>query len=216
MADQHWQPGDTVVLRYITTHAGTVGTTWPCRVIADREDLVALYIAAGTMFKQWQPSVSAPDRRLVDTLWQGTDILRLMVPGRGYAVLLVWYVPEREFAGYYVNFEEPFRRTSIGFDTNDHTLDIVVTPDLRWSWKDEGDFDTRVHQGIYSVEFADAVRADAEVVISTIERRQPPFSGEWEAWSPDPAWSCPPLPPEWDREPVALWERRRWAYPSAV
>ena len=32
------------------------------------------------------------------------------------------------FSGYYVNFEEPYRRTGIGFDTNDHTLDILVTP----------------------------------------------------------------------------------------
>src|SRR5687767_4692822 len=94
-----WQPGATVVLRYITTHAGSVGTAWPCRVITDGDDLVALFIAAGTIFKQWQPSASAPDRRLADTIWHGNDTLRLMFPGHGYVVLLFWYVPTREFGG---------------------------------------------------------------------------------------------------------------------
>lgn len=38
----------------------------------------------------------------------------------------------------YVNIEEPWQRTPIGFDSRDHLLDIVVTVDLStWHWKDE-------------------------------------------------------------------------------
>jgi len=28
-----------------------------------------------------------------------------------------------------VNMEEPFRRMMLGVDTNDHTLDVMVTPE---------------------------------------------------------------------------------------
>jgi len=209
------RPGDAVVLRYITTRDGVPGASWPCRVVADRDELLALYVAEGTVFKEWQPSPAAPDRRLADTRWR-REVLRLMAPGRWHSVWLIWQPGDgRAFSGYYVNFEEPFRRTAIGFDTNDHTLDIVVTPELRWSWKDVEDFDERVRQRIFSPEFAAAVRAEAEEVIAAIEARRPPFDGEWRSWTPDPSWQTPPLPPTWDTEPVAPWDRRPWAYPSA-
>jgi hypothetical protein len=210
-----WQPGSLIVLRYITTRDGRPGASWPCRVVADRDDLLALYIADGTIFKEWQPAPSAPDRRLADTRWRA-DVLRLMFPGRWHSVWLSW-LPEEggRFRGYYVNFEEPFRRTPIGFDTNDHTLDIVVAPDLAWRWKDEEDFAGRIEQGIYSAELAAEVRAEAQRVIAAIEACRFPFSGEWEGWRPDPSWEMPRLPLAWDTEPVALWERRPWAYPVA-
>ncbi len=214
MAGRRWQPGETVVLRYITTRDGRLGASWPCRLVADRDDLVALYIPQGTMYKEWQPSASAPDRRLADTRWRA-NTLRLMFPGRCHSVWLHWRGEERRFTGYYVNFEEPFRRTAIGFDTNDHSLDILVTPDLRWSWKDADDFTERVRQGIYSTGFAAEVRAETGRVIRAIESRQPPFSGEWERWTPDQGWTTPRLPPTWDTEPVTHWERRSWAYPPA-
>ena len=209
------QPGEAVVLRYITTRDGHPGASWPCRVVVDRDDLLALYIADGTIFKEWQPSPSAPDRRLVDTRWRA-DVLRLMFPGRWHSVWLSW-LPEEggRFRGYYVNFEEPFRRTPIGFDTNDHTLDIVISPELRWRWKDEEDFAERVRRGIYSEAFAAEVRAEAQRVVAAIEARRSPFSDGWERWQPDPAWDTPTLPPTWDTEPAALWERRPWAYPAA-
>ena len=208
-----WQPGDSVVLRYITRD-GRPGMAWPCRLVADRDDLVALYIARGTTYKAWQNPPVVPERRLVDSEWR-RDVLRLMFPGRGYSIWLFWQAEEeRRFSAYYVNFEEPFRRTAIGFDTNDHTLDIMVTPDLQWTWKDSDDFDDRIRQGVYSAEFAAEVRADAARVISAIEARHPPFADGWERWSPDSAWTAPRLPPTWNTIPATLWDRRQWAYLS--
>lgn len=211
-----WQPGDTAVLRYITTHDGQPGTTWPGRIICDRDDLVALFIPRGTTYKNWLPHWAAPDRHLADAHWAG-DIVRLLFPGRWHSVwvLLQAFDGTRRFRGYYVNFEEPFRRTTIGFDTNDHSLDIVVAPDLTWSWKDEDDFERRVRQGIYAEAFATEVRAEAARVIAAIEARATPFSDGWERFTPDPAWELPVLPTTWATEPVARWERWRWAYPSA-
>jgi hypothetical protein len=211
-----WQPGEAVVLRYITTHDGRPGTTWPCRVVCDGDDLVAQFIPEGTICKNWKPHHSAPDRRLEDDRVPA-DALWLMFPGRWHSVRVFLQAPDgkRPFRGYYVNFEEPFRRTAIGFDTNDHTLDIVVTPDLSWAWKDRDDFELRVRQGIYSEEFAGEVWAEAVRVIEAIEEHRSPFSDGWDQWRPDPKWDQPMLPSNWESEPVAVWDRRRWAYPSA-
>lgn len=213
---RQWQAGEVAVLRYITTRDALIGMTWPCRVVADRDDRVALFMPRGATFQEWHPSPSAPDRELKRTV-SHSDVLRLMFAGRGYSIWLFWRGEgvERRFRGYYVNFEEPFRRTAIGFDTNDHALDLLVAPDLRWTWKDRDEFDERVQQGIYSPAFAEWVYAQAEQVIGLVERRESPFSDGWEQWTPDPAWETPALVPNWRDESPVLWPLRRWAYPSS-
>ncbi len=208
MADR-FQPGDTVALRYITRD-GHPGMSWPYVVVRDSEDLVALYIPEGTTYKNWS---NQPSRHLADAQWR-RDTLRLMYPGAAHSIWLSWDRNDggRRFHGYYVNFEEPFRRTSIGFDTNDHMLDIVVEPDLTWSWKDAEDFDRRVASGVYAVEFAASVREQAKPLIAAIESRAKPYCDGWEDWFPDSGWPLPVLPPQWNTLPATLWDRRHWAY----
>ena len=46
------------------------------------------------------------------------------------------WTPAWEFLGWYVNLEEPFRRTPLGFDVRDLQLDILVDPERKWRWKD--------------------------------------------------------------------------------
>lgn len=208
-APARWQPGDAVVLRYLTMRESAPGMSWPCRVVADRDDVVALYIPAGTTIKAWSNAGGA--RRLTDTPWR-RDMLRLMFPGRAHSVWLTWDGPERRFLGYYVNMEEPFRRSAIGFDTNDHMLDVVVTPELAWSWKDEAVVAERVRQGVYSAEFAREVRAEGERVVRQIGARASPFDGAWARWVPDATWTIPVLPEHWDSAPPVPWDRRAWAY----
>jgi len=210
-AATRWEPGDPVVLRYITRD-GKPGMCWPYTVVEDRDDLVALYIPRSAVHKRWVQD-GAGARALVDTPWR-SDTLRLMFPGAGHSVWLFFDVSdaERRFTAYYVNMEEPFRRTEIGFDTNDHMLDIVVTPELQWRWKDEDVMEDRVRSGVYPQDFADAVRAEGERVIEAIEERRSPFSDGWERWTPDPTWTAPALLDGWDALPATLWERRQWAY----
>lgn len=206
----HWNPGDCVALRYLT-RTGQPGMTWPFRVIEDGDDRVALFIPAGASYMRWAPA--AGTRQLVAGPWR-RNVLRLMFPGAPYSVWLQWE-PDGSFRGYYVNFEEPYRRTPIGFDTNDHTLDMVVDPDFRWRWKDSDEFDQRVASGIYSHEFATHLRESAAAVPAAIERHQPPFDDTWAAWRPDPAWPIPELPAGWDTVAPVPWERRQWAYVDA-
>jgi len=207
-----WQRGDCVTLRYLTRD-GRPGMAWPFTVVLDTEDLVALFIPAGSVYKRWGADGDGR-RALVDAAWRD-DVLRLMFPGRGYSIWLFWRVieGERRAAYYYVNMEEPFRRSEIGFDTNDHMLDIVVEADLSaWRWKDADEFDARVRGGIYGSEFAAALRAEAEDVVACIEQRGSPFCDGWAAWLPDSSWLAPTLSEHWDTATPVTWPRATWAY----
>ena len=210
---RRWQPGDTVALRYLTRMTGQPGAAWPLVVVEDRDDLVALHLPRGTRFTQIRRS-GGSFQRVWDT-WR-RDTLRLMFPGCAYSVWLFWgdEGSQRSFRGYYVNMEEPFRRTSIGFDMNDHQLDIVVSPDFAWQWKDEDVFEEFVRVGNYSQEFELYVRQEAARAIELIEGRRSPFSDGWEQWEPDPSWPMPELPPGWAEVPPAPWDRAGWAYPK--
>jgi predicted RNA-binding protein associated with RNAse of E/G family len=130
--------------------------SWPFTVVEDREDLIALYIPKGALYKRFRRLSIAEARErgysvaLDDEVWR-RDVLRLMYPGAHHSIWVFWEREgdERRHTAYYVNMEEPFRRTSIGFDTNDHMLDIMVTPDLEWRWKDEDELAERVEQGVF-------------------------------------------------------------------
>ncbi len=217
-SDRRWQAGETAVLRYLTRD-GRPGMSWPFTVVEDRDDLLALYIPKGAIYKRFvrRPASELKDRghvvELQDTEWR-RDVLRLMYPGAHHSVWVFWEHEDgaRRHSAYYVNMEEPFRRTAIGFDTNDHTLDIVVTPELEWAWKDEDELAERVKLGVFPADFAASVRAEGERVVERIERRAAPFGDGWGDWAPDPSWPTPALPPEWETEPARLWPERVWAY----
>lgn len=217
-SDRRWNPGETAVLRYITRD-GRPGMSWPFTVVEDRDDLLALYIPKGAVYKRFVPRPASelrdrgPVRELQDTEWR-RDVLRLMYPGAHHSIWVFWEHEdgERRHTAYYVNMEEPFRRNSIGFDTNDHTLDIMVTPDLQWRWKDEDELAERIELGVYPADFAEFVRAEGERVIEAIESGESPFGDGWPDWQPPADWAKPSLPPDWEREPVTLWDRRVWAY----
>ena len=209
-SERHWQSGETVVLRYITRD-GRPGMSWPFTVVEDRDDLLAFSIPKGASYKRFMPRPASQltdqghRMALQDTEWR-RDALRLMYPGAHHSigVFCEHEDGERWHSAYYVNMEEPFRRTAIGFDTNDHTLDVMVTPDLEWRWKDEDELAERVELGVYSAAFAEFVCAEGERVIERIEAHKAPFSEGWGDRTPDLNWSQPVLPPNWESEPVRL------------
>ena len=215
----HRRPGNVVALRYITTDR-RIEMCWPCRVVEDSNDLLALFIAAGSIYKA-EPKRSAAEKRSGirtrfpphEYVWRN-DTLRLMFPAKHHSVSLSWgdEGQTRSFIKYFVNMEEPFRRTEAGFDTQDHTLDVVVMPELNWHWRDEDELVNHVNEGFYSVELAEAIRAEGLQVIDAVTRGVHPCLEGWVDWRPDPNWSIPTIPAGWDSTPVTLWERRRWAY----
>ena len=108
--------------------------------------------------------------------------------------------------------EEPFRRTPIGFDTQDHTLDIVVKPDLSWKWRDEEETANHVREGFFTAELARFARKEGEAAIEAILKAEHPCLHRWPEWIPSPNWEIPVVSTEWANAPPTFWHRRAWAY----
>jgi hypothetical protein len=174
-------------------------------VVRDDPGLIALYWPAGTPEK-------APERRLtprdllsteqlalVDRRWTDTDVLMLAPPGTAHAVYAMWEQGQTSLRCWYIDLQEPLRRTPVGFDTMDHLLDIVVSPDRsEWRWKDEDEFSEAVAIGVFSTEEARAIRAEGERAITRFQAGEPPFGDGWEKWSPPAEWGIPDLPAGWN------------------
>ncbi|MBI4305995.1 MAG: YgaC family protein, partial [Chloroflexi bacterium] len=131
-----------------------------------------------------------------DAIWR-RDLLRLMYPGRAYSIWLLWDKNPRRLLCWYVNLEDAFRRSAIGFDTSDHELDVVIRPDLTWYLKDEDELDAMVEAGLFPEERRAEVHEMAKRTIRLVENRKPPFCDGWDRWAPDPRWPLPELPPNW-------------------
>jgi predicted RNA-binding protein associated with RNAse of E/G family len=192
--------GDVVALREI--YSGRVWAARPWTVVRDDPELLALWIAAGTRTKVpalptgGRLRMQTDDWVLVDNYWHSEGTLRLARPGDPHSILLFWR--GGTFRGWYVNLEEPLRRTPIGFDYLDHKLDLVIWADGSWEWKDEDELDEAVAAGILTPLDAREIRDEGERVLAQYEIGASPFRDGWEDWRPDPAWPVPALPAGWD------------------
>ena len=118
------------------------------------------------------------------------DAICLGRAGRSHSIYL-FFSPDGAFEHWYVNFEQPLRRTLVGYDTFDHKLDLIVMLDGTYRWKDEDELEQAAALGIVD---AAAVRAEGQRVLE-----EWPFPTGWEEWRPDPTWPAPQLPEGWDR-----------------
>jgi predicted RNA-binding protein associated with RNAse of E/G family len=204
-----WSPGNQIVYREVWR--GKVWTARPVTVVQDGPDLIALYLCSGTRWKipaidenadredQFNRLLHANSWQLVDTTWMWGDTLILTRPGEAHVVHVMWTHENRYFSGWYINLQEPLRRTEIGFDFMDQILDIVVKPDLStWIWKDEAAFQKAQELGLMSASQAREIRAEAERAIERVQTKAPPFNEGWENWFPCPEWPIPSLPVGWD------------------
>jgi hypothetical protein len=213
------RPGDVVALRYVTTD-GRIEICWPCRVVEDNDDVVALFIAAGSPYKAGPKKTAAEKRRNPqgplppeEREWRN-DTLRVMLPGRSHSVSLSWETAGgvRRLLKYFVNMEEPFRRTAVGFDTQDHTLDIEATPELAWRWRDEQELENHVGEGFFTAALATAARAEGQRAIEAMLRGEHVCVNGWGEWTPPREWPVPPFVSGWDTAPPTFWDKREWAY----
>ena len=129
----------------------------PQYVVDDTPELLVTYLPEGA------PIGFLPDSDhpwYPQTEWQGSGALELRRPGDVYSVIHFWRGENGAFSCWYINLEEPFRRTPIGFDYADLELDIVVLPDGSWSFKDWDLLDEHVASGRYRAEQVSEIRAD--------------------------------------------------------
>ena len=194
----HWRPGDVIVRREVWR--GRPWSGWATTVVRDEPALLALYLAEGTRFAF--PDGDWPGGRhpwYGRDAWSGHGVLGLHRPGDAYAVLVFWDGPERRFAGWYVNFQDPFRRTRLGVDTFDHELDIWIPDGASWRWKDEDLLEASVATGRFTAEEVAEIRAEGERVAADLDAGRRWWSDDWRTWEPDPSWPVPELPEGWER-----------------
>jgi len=201
MVARSFSVNEVIVRREILD--GREWMVYPVRVVEDTGDLLAVYLAHGTPLTfgggefRWGPHPWTA----FEPYWRSEGVLQLQRPGDGYAV---WARRGGgEFTDWYVNFQEPMRRTDRGFDTLDQELDLLLPADgSPHRWKDEDHFEARRRSGGFTEEEAAAVRSAAESVVDLVERG----AGWWEPWRD---WRAPK---EWEAPaPVSLSDEGRRA-----
>lgn len=205
-----WSPGDTVVVQEVWHDY--VWAARPMIVARDDGDFVALWFPKGTRWKAptsppTRPRADARGQRLasclslrdwvfVDAAWDVSTLV-LMRAGDWHALWVSW-LDHGEHWGWYVNLQEPYRRTAKGFETMDLALDVVIDPDRTWHWKDEEELEAFVSEGVFDGVLAERIRDEGLLVAHRAERNEPPFSDPWPSWRPDPMWRMPELPEGWN------------------
>lgn len=210
---RHFTPGQQIAHRSVNKDAGAVLTVLPQIVVRDELRMIVTYLPAGTMTKRRTGvrNGGPRGRQLVvwdggheDRAWTGTDVLTIYRPGDGYSLWSAWNAADGQHAWWYVNMEEPWRRTSIGFDSRDLWLDLWREPSAReWHRKDDDELDWAVEAGHCLAGRASEIRAEAERAMEAIAARTPPFDVDWATWRPDPEWPIPRVPTNWSTEPLS-------------
>ncbi len=186
------EPGDAVVLRQL--HGGRIWTATLAVIVEDAPERLVLWMPSGARAMA-APRGTPPSGEwtLEPRSWRRRgELVRLTPAGRAHSIIH-FHHPDGSFRAWYVNLEEPLRRTRLGFDFEDHLLDLWIDPDGSWRWLDEEEFAAGVRSGLLDAETAAATRAEGERVLA-----EWPFPTGLEGWRPDPAWRVPELPPGWD------------------
>ncbi len=199
-----WEAGDTVVLREIWRER--IWTARPVTVVEDTPEQLIFYMSPGTRWMcprddrgEWLRLPASEGWTLGERALTSERVLSFAWPDVAYSILLFWDDDTDEFQRYYVNLQEPLRRTAVGFDYMDHAIDVVIAPDRSsFAWKDEDELEEAVERGIFTLEEVNGFRAEGERAIARIVNTQPPFDRNWTTWRPDPSWGVPSLPPGWD------------------
>jgi len=201
--------GSTAVRR--DTRAARIWSATPSRVLADTGDELVLACWPGVRMmapatwaqwlrtgddatrKQAVPSLVAGTWKLEPWTWRDTTLVSRFRPGSYFSVSQ--FLGAGRAGQWYINFELPGRRTSIGIDTFDLLLDLVADIEsLRYRWKDEDEYAQGRRLGLIDDALHARVDAARQEAVALLESRQGPFASHWSDFRPDPAWATPVLP----------------------
>lgn len=180
----------------------TVG--WGGNVVRDDDELLVLHMPEGSPLAFAPDFFGGPHPWAGRDRWHGHGVLQLQRPGEMHALWVFSEGAERALSAWYVNLQEPFRRTPIGFDTQDLELDVVVRPDGSWELKDDEELDPWVERGRWTAAEVAEIRAEGARLTAELEAGRRWWSDEWAAWEPDPSWPVPTVPADWADEPAQL------------
>lgn len=200
-----WEPGEPIVRREVLND----GRPWlgaMVYVVEDSDDQLVTYLPGGTEFGfldgQFPTRSGQHPWNHGSRSWEGHGTLMVQRPGEDHAVWHFWDDPNRSFQCWYVNLQEAFRRTAIGYDTQDLELDIVVALDGSWAFKDQELLAEHVERGRYRAEQVDEVLTLGHELSAKLEAGKHWWDDAWSRWRPETSWSPIPLPPGWADVPT--------------
>lgn len=204
-----WKPSDIILGRGIFNNR--VWTAIPVIVVKDSpEELVAALLpgtecmteidyAKGRKDGKRRWDFKYRDWKMAPFLWRTNRVLMVIEPNKFYSVRLYWQEESNTFLGYYINFQLAFKRSHCGIDILDLELDLMIDPDFSFEWKDLDDYKQGIETGIIAPGWVAEIEVAKTEVIDRLAKRQYPFDGSWLDWMPDPNWTPPKLPKNWDQ-----------------
>ncbi|WP_239634991.1 DUF402 domain-containing protein [Paenibacillus sp. H1-7] len=199
MEQSRFHPGDHTILRRVwKDQIYRVTTT---TVVEDTPELIALYWGIDYPIKSTRNPLkvsSEPLPELRDGTWGNSEVLMLIPANAAYAIYA--FRDSAAHFSWYINLQEPLRRTKVGFDTTDYLLDITLDKERsEWKWKDEADFNNSVAAGIISPDKAQAIRSEGVRALQWVQEGPAAFFDAWENWRPTADWKIPSIPAGWDQ-----------------
>lgn len=198
----NWNYGAQIVRREVIRAGVWFGTQ--VFVIEDSAEQLITYIPNGAHFEfpkgNW-PIPNGCHPWSDHSSWKGHGVLMIQKPGEPFAIWHFWKGDSREFSCWYINLQVPFRKTSIGYDTQDLELDFIVDPDKSWEVKDEELVHQRAREGRWTLKEADEIIKYGNKLKQRLATNDPWWDLSWSNWKPDPAWHPSPLPKAWNQLP---------------
>lgn len=196
-----WAPGEAIVLRQVWQ--GRPLLAMPSLVVSDEAELLVTYLPEQAPFGALPGWPGGEHPWAQRASWEGHGTLMLRRPGDRYSIWAFWRGEERVFACWYVNLEEPYRRSPIGIDTLDHELDLWSEDGETWHLKDEEGVKRCVADGRFDEEDAARIWIDAAAFRAEYERSGPWWDLGWARWRPPRTLVTPSLPEGWEGVPTA-------------
>ncbi|HET7144947.1 MAG TPA: DUF402 domain-containing protein [Anaerolineales bacterium] len=204
-----WKPGEVIAWRGI--YRDLIWQAIPTIIVKDSPQEIVLALTPGTDCmveetysqkrkngkRRWD--FKDMDWKLEKFTWHTNRLLFLIEPEKYYSTIYFWDHESNEFLCYYINFQLPFKRNHYSIDSLDLDLDIVIHPDFSFEWKDVDDYQKGIRTGIILPEWENEIDKSKREVLERLEKREYPFDNSWLSWRPDPAWSTPKLPKDWDQ-----------------
>jgi Protein of unknown function (DUF402) len=200
-AERRWRPGQHIVRREVWRGSAWMGMD--AIVVEDQPTHVALYVperAPRAFVAGSWPTADGRHPGEGASHWRGHGCLMLHLPGESYAIWHFWRGQDRRFNGWYVNLEDPFRRSSTTMDTLDHEVDIVVHPDGSAELKDAELVDECVRHGRFDAAFGETVIGRGNELLRRLQGSGPWWDLRWARWEPPRSWTAlRSLPASWDQ-----------------
>jgi hypothetical protein len=211
---QRFERGNPVAIRSIRSFAGrgrAVGFAVAGVVVADDDDVAVVATVPGSDMRTRAGKGQGPNGRQIpdetwdggydERAWRGDVVVRVHRRGEEWSVWR-WHDGRAWSTHWYGNLEAPWRRTPLGFDTQDWALDVVAagavgSGDWEVGLKDADELEWFADRGMVCRAEVAYIHAVGERLAERASAGTWPFDADWDSWLPDPRWAPTSLPANW-------------------